>query len=81
MHSELSEALEEIRNGRRVAEVYYNPDCAEPNKPEGVPIELADVVIRIFDFCELHGINLEAAIIEKMAFNTTRPDLHGGKLL
>ena len=50
-------------------------------KPEGIPIELADVLIRVFDFCGKHGIDLEAAVLEKMAFNRTRPVRHGGKKL
>lgn len=50
-------------------------------KPEGVPSELADVVIRIADMCGLYGIDLEAAIIEKMAYNKSRPYRHGGKAL
>ena len=52
---------------------YYSDD----GKPEGVPAELADVVIRCFDMADYYGINLEAAIIEKMEFNKTRPYKHG----
>lgn len=76
MHSELSEALEELRNGKAPSEVYF-----KDQKPEGVPIELADVVIRIFDFCGLHNINLQSAIVTKMVYNQTRPHRHGGKKL
>ena len=76
MHSELSEALEELRNGKAPSEVYF-----KDQKPEGVPIELADVVIRIFDFCGLHNINLQSAIVTKMLYNQTRPYRHGGKKL
>lgn len=76
MHSELSEALEDYRNGRGIQEVYY-----EGAKPCGIPIELADTVIRIFDMCGHYGIDLEAAILEKMAYNATRPRRHGGKQL
>lgn len=51
------------------------------NKPEGVWSELADTVIRIAHMCHIYGIDLEDAIEQKMAFNRTRPYLHGGKKL
>lgn len=79
MHSELSEALEEIRAGRALNEMYFNPE--RPTKPEGVPAELADVVIRIFGFCSRHQIDLGKAVLEKMAYNESRPFRHGGKIL
>lgn len=95
MHSELSEALEEYRDGRGLNEIYFTCrrttaacpnnitlcDCkkCQFNKPEGIPIELADVCIRIFDFCGAYNIDLERAIKLKMAFNKTRPYRHGGK--
>lgn len=47
MHTELSEAFEEYRHGRGLNETYYE----NGTKPCGIPSELADVVIRIFDFC------------------------------
>lgn len=50
-------------------------------KPEGIPSELADIVIRVFDICEYYGIDLEKAILEKHDYNVTRPFLHGGKKL
>ncbi len=83
MHSELSEALEELRNGKAVNEIYYSSDLTgkSHNKPEGVPIELADCVIRIMDFCGANGIDLEYAVLLKMSFNATRPHRHGGKKL
>lgn len=46
-------------------------------KPEGVPSELADVVIRIFDFAGTYGIDLEGAIVQKMNYNSGRERLHG----
>lgn len=77
MHSELSEALEEHRNGKLPAEIYFNE--AKPDKPEGIPIELADCIIRIFDFCGLHEVDLEEALTIKMQYNKTRPYRHGNK--
>lgn len=73
LHSEVSEALEAWREGH--AEGYTAPD----GKPEGLPAELADVVIRVADMAGFLGIDLEAAVAEKMAFNATRPHRHGGK--
>lgn len=76
-HCELSEAVEEYRDGRQFQEIYY-PDGA---KPEGIPIELADAIIRILDMCEHYGIDLEAALLEKHEYNKTRPYRHGNKVI
>lgn len=76
MHSELSEALEDYRNGKPFTEIYFEGD-----KPCGIPTELADVIIRIFDTCGYFNIDLEHAIQVKMAYNATRPHRHGDKQL
>lgn len=95
LHSEITEAWEELRNGHKPTEVYgYSPfheelkdfacglKALEANptiKPEGFPIELADLAIRLFHLCGYYGIDLEAMIELKMRYNETRPYRHGGK--
>lgn len=60
--------------------VRATPDNLPPGKkPEGFGIELADAVIRIAQLAEHVGIDLERLIELKMAYNATRPVMHGGK--
>ena len=74
--SELSEALEEARKpDARWGEVYYGDN----DKPEGLPIELADAIVRIVDMAAHLGIDLDEAVRLKMAYNERREVRHGGK--
>ena len=79
-HSELSEALEDFRAGRVIGLLHYEITL-NGDKPCGVPSELADVVIRVFDMCGYYGIDLGKAINEKMKYNEGRPFKHGGKTI
>ena len=109
-HSEISEALEEHRDGRGYNEVYWkignNTGTAYNNeiwtddpfqglpesvrmhlcdnghaKPEGIPIELADLLIRVADTCKHYEIDLVRALYLKMAYNETRSHRHGDKVV
>lgn len=65
-----------VEKARELIDEYYEE---KPKKPEGVPSELADTVIRIFDFCYTENIDLGAIIEEKLTYNKTREKMHGGK--
>lgn len=65
MHSELSEALEALRQ-------------TDQNK-NNVAEELADCCIRIFDYCAAFEIDLEKEINKKMKINAKRPLKHNKK--
>lgn len=65
IHSEVSEAMEGERKGLMDDKLTHRP-MAE--------VELADTLIRIFDYAEAFGYDLQGAYEEKMAFNATRAD-------
>jgi NTP pyrophosphatase (non-canonical NTP hydrolase) len=69
MHSELSEALEAIRQG--------NPPDDKLPQYLSIEVELADCIIRILDLAAARGYNVGQAIIDKIAYNRTRPRKHG----
>lgn len=65
IHSEISEALEGERK-----------DLMDDKLPHRkmAEVELADAIIRILDYAEGFGYDLQGAFDEKMAFNATRED-------
>lgn len=74
-HSELSEILEDYRDGKSFTEIFYTSE----GKPCGIPTEVADLLIRVADMCEAYKIPIEEALKIKMAYNKGRPYRHGNK--
>jgi NTP pyrophosphatase (non-canonical NTP hydrolase) len=79
LHGEVSEAWEAWRRwGTNDMTGCIGP-ITDPQKPEGVGSEFADIFIRLLDNCAAYGIDLEAEYERKIAYNRTRPVKHGGK--
>jgi NTP pyrophosphatase (non-canonical NTP hydrolase) len=76
IHTEVSESFEEYRNGRAPDVTYYTD-----GKPEGIPSELADIIVRVLDTAGEFGIDMDEIMTEKLAYNRTRPHRHGGKVV
>jgi NTP pyrophosphatase (non-canonical NTP hydrolase) len=55
-------------------------EAARKNNYENFCEELADVQIRLLDMCYVLDVDLEDAVLKKMAINENRPHKHGGKL-
>ena len=72
-----SEALREYRNGHQPNETYHGED----GKPEGIPTELADVILRVLDMCGHYGIDIGSMLAEKNEYNKARSFKHGGKVI
>lgn len=71
--TEIAEAMECYREGQPMT---WTDDGG---KPQGIASELADVLIRVADLCGAIGIDLEASVLDKMAYNARRSHRHGGK--
>lgn len=63
IHSEVSEALEEVRKTGKIN--------------DAVGEEIADVIIRCLDFAHGYGIDINDHIVKKMKKNAERSKLHG----
>ena len=91
IHSEVSEALEALRDGKKsiskeVLNEVRNTDENElfirefnARVKDSFEDELADTVIRVFDLCGSKDIDLETHILLKMRYNSLREPMHGKK--
>jgi len=75
--TEVAEMMEAYRVSKNPSQFYIEVD----GKPEGVASEVADVIIRCLDYCDVYKIDIGTVILHKMAYNTTRSHQHGGKAL
>lgn len=93
-HSELSDALEEYRNGKPMAYYYPETPCKcnlnayatdldkwHGEKLEGIATEMIDCLIRILDWCGSEGIDVDKLVRMKHEYNKSRPYKHGGKVI
>lgn len=101
IHGELSEALEEYREGNPLVygtcalaaeDCQYSGVCdkvgtpggdeiAGPCKPEGIAVELADVILRTLDLMAALGVDVDAVVMAKHRYNLGREYKHGGKVI
>ena len=102
IHSELSEALEEYREGKplvygtcalaaedcrfsgvcdRVGQPGEAGEIEGPCKPEGIAVELADVILRTLDLMAHLGVDVDAVVMAKHRYNLGREYKHGGKII
>ena len=102
IHAELSEALEEYREGNpliygtcalaaedckfsgvcdRVGRPGEGEGIDGPCKPEGIAVELADVILRTLDLMAALGVDVDAVVMAKHKYNLGREYRHGGKVI
>lgn len=82
--SELGEAMEAHRKGKFASKKYLildslAPQIFEEEIKDSFEDEIADAIIRLLDMCGGLGIDIEKHINLKVAYNATRPRLHGKK--
>lgn len=68
--------ISEVGSVEKALEILHKDGLA---KPEGLPSELADALIRILDLSGELKIDLAEVIREKLVFNETRARMHGVK--
>jgi NTP pyrophosphatase (non-canonical NTP hydrolase) len=73
----LSSQLETIMRLLLIASECWEAIEAVAQDPEKEPAEIADILIRVFDYAGTRRIDLDSVVGNKMQINTTRPHKHG----
>lgn len=91
IHSEVSEALEAVREGNTIGAIEDIRAILDIQDDEAFKRqfemfhkntfwdEIADVIIRCLDLAGADGVDIEGAVLAKMRYNSLRPKMHGGK--
>ncbi len=88
IHTELSEMFEAWRKGIGDSDKdirVIDPTKRSVDDPIGsrritaIEEEVADVFIRLMDLCGKLDIDVGMVVLAKMAYNQTRPHMHGGR--
>lgn len=85
IHSEVSEALEAIREGKKAdlesfAVEMEDLETAYKKHIKGsIEDEMADIIIRALDYCHHNDIDIQTFVDIKMNYNQSRPVKHGKK--
>lgn len=89
--TEIAEATECVRNNEAtiwcnfhsqkvcMGSPEFEAAIRDGSKPEGEAIEVADLLIRVFDYCGVRDWDIKKALQMKMDYNVGRDYRHGGK--
>lgn len=73
LHTEVCEAYEAFRSGEM--KTWFTDE----GEPVGMPVELADILIRLIDTADRYDVDLVGEVKTKLAWNARREYRHGGK--
>lgn len=79
LHEEVSELFSAVRQGHLFSPCDKAPKMVDIGLPSlnCAEEELADIIIRCLDQSQRLGLDIERAVLAKMAYNETRPYRHG----
>ena len=72
IHSEAAEVFKEHLRGMKSDYMY-----TENGKPEGIPVEMADILLVVLTWFGRNGLDPEKFMLAKHEYNKTRPYRHG----